>query len=183
MSFKLGILACVISAVVSASCSGGNSGLPSSPSSVSSQSSDIAAASRATSMNAEDRIQADGKPAGGGGGGKNGGGTTTGGSGSLSLVMVTDANSNGLPNHGDKITFNVTTSASSPFVSVNCYQGSAWVYSGSVGYFAGYPWEKAFVLAASSWPSGSASCTAKLYTSSDGIRTTTLSTMNFTTLE
>lgn len=182
MSFRLGILVCVISAVVSASCSGGNTSLPSSPTSVSSPSSDIAASSRATSMNADDRFQADGKPGGGGGGGKGGGGTTTGG-GSLSLRMVTDANSNGLPNHGDKITFTVTTSAAGPFVSVNCYQGSSWVYSGSVGYFPSYPWEQAFVLSTSAWTSGGASCTAKLYTSSDGIRTTTLATMNFTVLD
>ena len=132
-------------------------------------------------MNAEDRIQADGKPSGGGGG--KGGGGTTGGSGSLSLVMVTDANSNGLPNRGDKITFSLTTSASAPFVSVNCYQGSSLVYAASVGYFPSYPWEQTFILASSSWSSGAASCTAKLYTSSDGIRTTTLATMNFTALE
>ena len=119
------------------------------------------------------------RPAGGGGGkGKPGGGAGTGG-GSLALVMVADANSNGTPNHGDTITFTVTTTATSPFVSVNCYQGSTWVYSASVGFFAAYPWSKTFILSATSWPSGAATCTARLYTSVDGSSSTTLSTMSF----
>ena len=52
-----------------------------------------------------------GKPAGGGGGGS-----------SLSLVMVTDNNGNALPNWGDTITFNVSTSASMPSGRLACYQ-------------------------------------------------------------
>jgi hypothetical protein len=113
--------------------------------------------------------------AGKGGGGKPGGG----GSGSLTVSMVADANGNGAPNHGDTITFNITTSADRPFVSVNCYQGAAWVYAASVGYFADYPWSKEFILSASSWTGGTADCTARLYTSRDGIRTTTLATLAF----
>src|SRR5205823_13410426 len=42
------------------------------------------------------------------GGGKHGGGGTSGGSSSLSVVMVADANQNGLPNWGDTIRFNVS---------------------------------------------------------------------------
>ena len=75
--------------------------------------------------------------------------------------------------------FNVTTSAASPFVSVNCYQGAAHVYAASVGYFAAYPWSKDFILSASSWTGGAADCTARLYTSRDGTRTTTLATLAF----
>jgi hypothetical protein len=179
MNFRMGIVGCVISAVVSASC-GGNGSLPSAPSSVSSPA--TAASSDAVAMSGDERFEALGGK-GGGGGKPGGGGTTTGGSGSLSLVMVWDANSNGLPNRGDRITFTVSTSATSPFVSVNCYQGSNWVYASSVGFFPSYPWAQEFTLSASSWPSGSASCTARLYTSTDGIRTTTLSTMSFTALE
>ena len=114
-------------------------------------------------------------------GGKGGGGKPpSGGSGgSLSVAMVADANGNGAPNHADTITFNVTTSAASPFVSVNCYQGAAYVYAASVGFFPAYPWEKTFVLSASSWTGGAADCTARLYTSRDGTRTTTLATLAF----
>ena len=118
---------------------------------------------------------------GGGGGGKPGGGTgggTGGGGGSLTLVMVTDVNTSGL-SWGDHITFNVSTSATSPFVSVNCYQGSTWVYAASVGYFAAYPWAKEFTLAASSWPRSAADCTARLYTTVDGSSSTTLATLPF----
>jgi len=116
----------------------------------------------------------------GGGGGKPGGGGTTTGGGSFSLVLLNSTD--GQAHFGQRITFNVTTSAPSPFVEVNCYQGSAWVYAASVGYFAAYPWAKEFTLAATSWPGGAASCNARLYTSRDGTRTTTLSTMSFNVL-
>lgn len=120
----------------------------------------------------------DARGGGGNGGGKPGGGGSTGG-GSLSLVMLSDANGNGLPNWGDRITFNLTTTATSPFVSVNCYQGSSWVYAASVGYFEANPWAKEFTLSATSWPGGAAECTARLYTSLDGSSTTTLATLSF----
>jgi len=116
-----------------------------------------------------------------GGGGKKGGGgggTATGG-GSLSLVMVNDAYGDAGPNWGDTITFNVTTSDPKPFVKVNCYQGSTWVYTGSHGFFEDYPWAKEFLLSSNSWLSGAADCTATLYTSFDGSSTTTLATLNF----
>jgi hypothetical protein len=108
--------------------------------------------------------------------GKPGGGA----SGSFSLVMMDSTD--GQVHHGQRVTFNVTSTAASPFVSLNCYQGSAWVYAASVGYFAAYPWSKDFILSATSWPSGGASCTARLYTTKDGTRTTTLATMSFNVL-
>ena len=111
-----------------------------------------------------------------GGGGKPGGGGTTGGGGSLTVI---DMDADGVINYGDAVTFALTTSASRPFVSVNCYQGGAWVYAASVGYFAGYPWDQWFTLATSSWPAGSGECTAQLYTSKDGIRITVLGTTSF----
>jgi len=111
-----------------------------------------------------------GKPGGGGGGG---GGSTS----SLQLVLLDSTD--GLPHWGQRITFNVSTTATDrPFVSVNCYQGSVWVYADSVGYFADYPWVKEFTLAAASWPSGAADCTARLYSTKDGTRTTTLATLS-----
>jgi hypothetical protein len=90
----------------------------------------------------------------------------TGGSSTLTgPVMVTDLNGNGLANHGDSITFNVSTTASSrPEVGVRCYQGSAWVYDGYVGYFPDYMFTPYFTLDTGYWVSGqSASCTARLF--------------------
>ena len=112
---------------------------------------------------------------GSGGGGKpGGGGTTTGHS-----LAVVDMDGDGIINYGDDVTFRLTTTATRPFVSVDCFQGGAWVYAASVGYFADYPWDQWFTLATSSWPAGSGDCTAKLYTSRDGIRVNVLATMTF----
>ena len=36
-----------------------------------------------------------------------------------------------------------------------------------------------FILGSDSWPGGAAECTAKVYTTTDGIRTTTLATLSF----
>jgi len=108
-------------------------------------------------------------------GGKNGG--TSGGSSSLSLVLLNSTD--GLPHYGQTVTFSLSTSATRPYVSVNCYQAGAWVYAASAGFFPDYPWSRNFILAASSWPGGAADCTATLYTTTDGIRTTTLGTLNF----
>ncbi len=101
---------------------------------------------------------------------------SAGGGGTISLVVL---DADGIANHGNTVTFNISTTNTRPFVSLNCYQGSAWVYAASAGYFDDYPWSQDFILAASSWPSGAANCTARLYSSKDGIRTTTLATMNF----
>jgi hypothetical protein len=111
------------------------------------------------------------RPGGGGGGGTSGGGT-------ISLVLLNSTD--GLPHWGQRITFNVATTATDkPFVSLNCYQGGVWLYSGSVGYFPSYPWAKEFTLANTSWTSGAADCTATLYMTVDGTRTTTLATLGF----
>ena len=112
----------------------------------------------------------------GGGGKKPGGGGTTGGA-SLALVLVNSPDT--VANYGETVTFAVTTTNTRPYVSVNCYQGGAWVYAASAGFFPDYPWSRNFILAASSWPGGAADCTATLYTTTDGIRTTTLATLNF----
>ena len=108
-------------------------------------------------------------------GGKTGG--TSGGSSSLSLVLLNSTD--GLPHYGQTVTFSLSTSATRPYVSVNCYQAGAWVYAASAGFFPDYPWSRNFILAASSWPGGAADCTATLYTTTDGTRTTTLGTLNF----
>lgn len=128
------------------------------------------------SLSAAAQKPAKGGGSGGGKGGGKGGSTAT---GTLSLRMVSDANGNGQPDWNDTVTFDVTTTATSPFVSVNCYQGASWVYSASIGFFDAYPWAQEFTLNASSWSGGAASCTARLYTSVDGSSSTTLSTVDF----
>lgn len=105
-----------------------------------------------------------------------GSGKPSAGGGTISLVVL---DADGIANHGDTVTFDISTTNSRPFVSLNCYQGSDWVYAASAGFFAGYPWSQDFILEASSWPSGAANCSARLYSSKDGIRTTTLATMTF----
>src|SRR5215210_6308346 len=114
----------------------------------------------------------------GGGGHGGGGGGKTGGSGSLAVVMVSDANGNGLANWGDALTFTVTTAATNPFVKMSCSQNGVVVYTFSAGFFADYYWSKIFTLNSPSWSSGAASCTATLYTTTDGTSITTLATMS-----
>ncbi len=97
---------------------------------------------------------------------------------SVSLVLLNS--SDGLAHSGQQVTFTVTTSATtSPFVSLDCYQGGVWVYAASAGFFAAYPWPQVFTLASTTWMSGAADCTARLYSTKDGTRTTTLATASF----
>jgi hypothetical protein len=115
-------------------------------------------------------------------GGKAGGGTTggsggtTGGSGGSLTLVVLDS-TDGLPHWGNHVTFNVSTTASQPYVTLNCYQNGAWVLSGTRGFFAGYVWGQVFAL---SWAGGGAAdCTATLSSSSSGGKSTTLGTLGF----
>lgn len=108
-------------------------------------------------------------------GGHGGGGS---GSSTLSLVLVDSLD--GIAHSGQQVTFAVaTTATSSPFVSLNCYQGGVWVYTASAGFFAAYPWSRNFTLSSTAWMSGAADCTARLYSTKDGTRTTTLATASF----
>lgn len=113
---------------------------------------------------------------GGGNGNGRGGGNGTqpvASSSSLTLVMVDDAGVSG-PSWGDTVAFNVSTTATSTFISLNCYQGSSWILAAG-----GYPLGSEFTLAAISWPGGAADCTATLDETTDGIRITTLATLSF----
>jgi hypothetical protein len=103
------------------------------------------------------------KPSSGGtSGGKHGGGGT--GTGSLALVLVTDANNDGAANWGDTVTFTVTSSSSYPTVDLTCSQGGVLVYSASAGFYPSYPWPGArnMPLSSPSWTGGAAACTAVL---------------------
>ncbi len=109
-------------------------------------------------------------------GGKGKGHNSSSATGSFSLVMVNDANGNGLPNYGDSVTFTVSTTVSDPWVQLTCYQGGDWVTNQYVGFYAGYPWSQVFPLKTWKWTGGAADCNARLFAGSNG---TTLSTMSF----
>lgn len=100
---------------------------------------------------------------GGNGGGKPNGGSTSGSSIQLA-PLVYDANGNSLPNHGDVVTFNVSTTATTePFVNVRCYQNGALVLNSWQGYFDGALNDsRDFPLGSGGWPSGAADCTANV---------------------
>ena len=97
-------------------------------------------------------------------GGKGGGGGGSAYSGSIGLAsLVVDNNGNGLPNRGDVVTFNISTSDPAPFVQLDCYQGGSLVLMGRKGYFEGSldsNWD--FGLSSAAWKSGAADCTGSL---------------------
>src|SRR4029079_18121043 len=97
----------------------------------------------------------------GGGGSHKGGGDRTGG-GTITLApLVVDNNGDGLPNWGDVVTFNISTSAGAPFVNLECSQNGAVVLVGWKGYFVGSldtNWN--FGLSSGAWQGGAASRTA-----------------------
>jgi hypothetical protein len=119
-------------------------------------------------------------------GGK-GGGTkpSGGGSSSLTLVMVTDTNSNGLPNWGDSVTFKVSTTATTePHVDLTCSQSGTVVFGATTGFYPSYPWPwtQIMTLSSPSWQSGAANCTAVLYYFS-GRKNVILASTSFTALQ
>jgi hypothetical protein len=79
-------------------------------------------------------------------------------------VMVVDNNADGLPNWGDTVTFNVSTTATTtPFVNLVCYQNGVEVASGWKGFWDGSidpNWN--FGLSSPTWQSGAANCVASL---------------------
>ena len=97
--------------------------------------------------------------------GRGGGGKPSGGGGTLALVMVADANTNGQPNWRDRITFNVPTSGSNNLtVGVRCWQGTNFVYDGYVGYYPGAWFDPYFTLDGMHWNSTlDATCNARLF--------------------
>jgi hypothetical protein len=115
---------------------------------------------------------------GGGGGGNHGGGGTS----TLTLVMVNDLNSNGSPNWGDTVTFDVSTTATDqPYVDLTCSQNGVVVYGASTGFFSSYPWPwtQDMTLSSQMWTGGAAACTARLYYV-NGSKTVTLAKLSFT---
>lgn len=112
----------------------------------------------------------------GSGGGKPSHGTTATGSFSLVLLNPTD----GQPHWGQRVTFDVTSTARYTFVGLTCSQGGTVVYRQDVGFYTGWPWSQDFVLKSAAWTGGAADCDARLYSAlSDGSNQTTLATMSF----
>jgi len=97
-----------------------------------------------------------------------GGGHSSSGTSSSSITLASplpyDANGDGLPNYGDAVLFDVSTTATTtPWVNLLCYQNGALVYNGWVGYWDGslYPtWN--FSLTSTAWQGGAANCVAWL---------------------
>jgi len=86
------------------------------------------------------------------------------GSSSLDLVLVDPTDT--VVNHGDEITFEVsTTETAEPHVDVMCYQGGELVYSATTGYYDSYPWPwtQTMTLSSQSWTGGEADCDATMY--------------------
>jgi hypothetical protein len=114
---------------------------------------------------------------GGGNGGKN-----TGSSISIATPLVYDANGDGLPNWGDTIRFNVSTTVTTePFVELDCSQNGVVVYGANTGYFDSYswPWTQNMNLASQMWTGGDADCVASVFTFRNGHRWN-LATLSFT---
>ena len=86
--------------------------------------------------------------------------------------------------YGDEVTFAVSSSATDkPYVLLNCYQGSSWVYSGQAGFYASfpsYPNSLMFRLSSSAWPGGAADCKARMgMLNADGTRFRELASTSF----
>jgi hypothetical protein len=110
-------------------------------------------------------------------------------SSSISLVVVSGSSdlaaaSSLSARYGDEVTFAVSSSATDrPYVLLNCYQGSSWVYSGQAGFypsFPSYPNSLNFRLSSGVWAGGSADCTARMGSlNPDGTRFRELASTSF----
>jgi hypothetical protein len=108
-------------------------------------------------------------------GGKHGGG---GSSGSFSLILLDSTD--GVAHLGQRVTFDVSTSASTPYVGVRCYQDSTWVYDAYVGFFAGYLFDPWLTMNSGYWVAGDpASCNARLFTYDSRGRENVMATSTF----
>ena len=112
---------------------------------------------------------------GGGGGGKKPSPTTS------TLTLVPLDSTDGAAHWGQRVTFNVATTATTqPHVNVTCSQASGVVYGTTTGYYASYPWPwtQVMTLSSTDWSSGAADCVAVLWYAS-GANAVTLTTLGF----
>jgi hypothetical protein len=104
-----------------------------------------------------------------------------GATGTIAMRITTDNNADGLPNWGDTITYDVSTTATTaPSVKTSCVQNGAVVLYGDTSFYAGNPFAYTNFLALNSgiWTSGAGDCTATMYYNS-GKKVVTLNTLNF----
>jgi hypothetical protein len=111
-------------------------------------------------------------PAVAGGGNGNGAGPSK-SSSSIDLVVLDSstgtASATVAPHWGQVVTFDVSTAADRPYVTLNCYQDGAWVYTMTAGAWPEAPGSHYFTLSSSAWTAGAADCSADLhYTASNG---------------
>ncbi len=115
--------------------------------------------------------------------GKPGSGGAVKSSGSLKLVLVAAdgaRTSASAPTFADWITYDVTTTASEPYVETSCFQNGKLVYKQSRGFFAGYyAGTQMYQLGPTqAWAGGAATCNARLHEWVNG-SDRTLSTTGF----
>lgn len=112
---------------------------------------------------------------------RGGGGASSSSSITIATPLVYDANGNGLPNYGDVVLFNISTTATTqPWVNVKCSQGGAVVYNAWNGYFDGaLNYNRNFGLASGAWQGGIADCTAYLDMANGRNGWTQLASMTF----
>jgi hypothetical protein len=96
-------------------------------------------------------------------------------SGSLRMVLVDSTD--GIAHYGQRVRFDISTTAPWPFVDVDCSQAGSAVYHSTVGYYGGWT-NDSFTLAGWAWAGGAADCTARLY-NADASGATTLATLSF----
>jgi hypothetical protein len=103
-----------------------------------------------------------------------------GGGGDITFRLVPLDSSDGVPHHGQRVTFDVVATATDrPMVSLKCFQGGTLVYAFQAGFYPDYPWTKVATLRSNSWTGGGADCDARLYKAAGGSKTTTLATLSF----
>jgi hypothetical protein len=101
---------------------------------------------------------------------------------SLKLPPDTDNNGDGQPNYLDAVSFNISTTATAPFVHLKCYQNGTLVADGSKGYFSGsLDTSRSFGLNSGIWQGGAADCktTVEVYSAKGKSTWTVLGTTSF----
>jgi hypothetical protein len=94
-----------------------------------------------------------------------------------SLVVIDS--SDGLAHWGNHVTFNLSTTASWPSVTLTCYQNGTAVLTQSSGFWADYGPGQVFGLMNGTWTGGAGDCTATLLALSANGKSSTLGSTSF----
>ncbi len=113
-------------------------------------------------------------------GARGGNGGTKGGGGGASITVRPLDSTDGRAYYGQRVTFDVQTSASQPGVWLSCSVGGREVLTAWGGFYDGSAWGRVFTLGpTNSWNSGEADCTANLVVTARNGRDTTQATTSF----